>query len=173
MRQQEGTTVSSATGTEVDVRAMARMDISALAPAAYKALLALDRRVHDGPLPPALVELVKLLASQINGCAYCVDAHSHDAKSGGESDERLSAVAAWAEGPFFSATERAAFALTESMSRLSEGGPRVSDEVWAKAGKQFTDEELAQLVMVITTINSWNRICVTVRMVPESYQGAT
>jgi AhpD family alkylhydroperoxidase len=165
--------VSSATGTAVDVRPMARMDISALAPAAYKALLALDRRVHDGPLPPALVELVKLLASQINGCAYCVDAHSHDAKNGGESDERLSAVAAWAEGPFFSATERAAFALTESMSRLSEGGPRVSDEVWAKAGKQFTDEELAQLVMVITTINSWNRICVTVRMVPESYQGAT
>ena len=161
--------MTSVNGTTLGVRPVARLDIAALAPAAYKALLGLDRKVHDGPLPAALLELVKLRASQINGCAYCVDAHSHDAKQGGEEDRRVYAVAAWAEGPFFSPAERAAFALTESMSRLSEGGTRVPDAVWAKARDNFTDEELAQLVIVITTINSWNRVCVAVRMVPESF----
>ena len=109
------------------------MDIGALAPAAYKAMIALDSRVHAGPLPAELTELVKLRASQINGCAYCVDSHSADAAKAGTPPARLAAVGAWEEGPFFSPAERAAFALTESMTRLSEGSPRVPDEVWADA----------------------------------------
>lgn len=151
------------------VGTQARMDVEALAPAAHKALVALDTRTTQGPLPTALLDLVKLRASQVNGCAYCVDSHSRDALDGGESTARVHAVAAWDEGPFFDPDERAAFALTESMTRLSEGAPRVPDAVWAAAREHFTDEELAQLIMVITTVNAWNRVCVTVRMVPESY----
>ncbi|TDC52802.1 carboxymuconolactone decarboxylase family protein [Jiangella ureilytica] len=150
---------------------MTRMDIAALAPAAYKALVTLDSRAHRGALPAGLLDLVKLRVSQVNGCAYCVDSHSHDAVKGGETPARLYAVAAWDEGPFFSPAERAAFALAESMTRLSEGAPRVPDEVWAEVRQHFGDEDLAQLVMVVTTINAWNRVCVTVRMVPESFAG--
>jgi AhpD family alkylhydroperoxidase len=162
--------MQSSTADITDPRTEARMDISSLAPAAYRALSALDSRANSGPLPAALIDLVKLRASQINGCAYCVDLHSHDARKGGEADERVFAVAAWEEGPFFTAAERSAFALTESMCRLSEGGTRVADEVWAAATEHFTAEQLAQLVMVITTINAWNLVCVTVRMIPESYR---
>ncbi|MBB5791799.1 carboxymuconolactone decarboxylase family protein [Jiangella mangrovi] len=150
---------------------MTRMDIATLAPAAYRALTALDSRAHQGALPAGLLDLVKLRVSQINGCAYCVDSHSHDLVKGGESPARVYAVAAWDEGPYFSPAERAAFALAESMTRLSEGAPRVPDEVWEQARRHFGDEDLAQLVMVITTINAWNRVCVTVRMVPESFAG--
>jgi AhpD family alkylhydroperoxidase len=147
----------------------ARMDVAALAPAAYKAVINLDRAAHQGPLASSLMELVKLRASQINGCAYCVDSHSFDAREAGVSDERLFAVAVWQETPFFSEEERAALALTEAMTRLSEGGDRVPDEVWAQAGKQFDEKALAALVMLITTINAWNRIGVSTRMVPRSY----
>jgi AhpD family alkylhydroperoxidase len=147
----------------------ARMDVAALAPAAYKAMINLDRAAHQGPLASSLMELVKLRASQINGCAYCVDSHSFDAREAGVSDERLFAVAVWQETPFFSEEERAALALTEAMTRLSEGGDRVPDEVWAQAGKQFDEKALAALVMLITTINAWNRIGVSTRMVPRSY----
>jgi AhpD family alkylhydroperoxidase len=150
----------------------ARMDLSALAPAAYKAMIALDSRVHAGPLPAELTELVKLRASQINGCAYCVDSHSADAAKAGTSPARLAAVGAWEEGPFFTPAERAAFALTESMTRLSAGSPRVPDDVWADAAEHFGDEELAQLVMLLATINAWNRIAVGTRMVPESWSEA-
>src|SRR6185312_17514050 len=142
----------------------ARIDIAALAPAAYKAMIALDTRAHAGPLPAELTELVKLRASQINGCAYCVDAHSADAAKAGASPARIAAVAAWDEGPFFTPAERAALELTESMTRLSEGSPRVPDLVWDNAARHFDDETLAQLVMLIATINAWNRIGVGTRM---------
>ena len=147
----------------------ARMDLATLAPAAYKAMIALDSRVHAGPLPAELTELVKLRASQINGCAYCVDGHSADAAKAGASPARIAAVAAWEEGPFFTPAERAALALTESMTRLSEGSPRVPDQVWDRAARHFDQETLAQLVMLIATINAWNRIGVGTRMVPESW----
>ncbi|MFL6101128.1 MAG: carboxymuconolactone decarboxylase family protein [Actinomycetales bacterium] len=148
----------------------ARIDIAALAPAAYKAMIALDSRAHAGPLPAELTELVKLRASQINGCAYCVDAHSADAAKAGASPARVAAVAAWEEGPFFTPAERAALDLTESMTRLSEGAPRVPDEVWSSAAEHYGPEEMAQLVMLLATINAWNRIGVGTRMVPDSYQ---
>jgi AhpD family alkylhydroperoxidase len=148
----------------------ARMDLAAKAPAAYKAMLVLDRAAHQTALPKPLLELVKLRASQINGCVYCVDMHGADAKAGGETDARLFAVAVWRDAPFFTEAERAAFALTEAMTRLSGTDDRVPDEVWKEAAGHFADDLLAQLVMVIVTINAWNRICVTTRMVPESFQ---
>jgi AhpD family alkylhydroperoxidase len=149
----------------------ARMDLTITASAAYKAMVALDTRAHQGPLPVGLLDLVKLRASQINGCAYCVDLHSSDLRKSGESESRIAGVAAWQEGPFFTDEERAALALTETMTRLSEGGDRVPDDVWEAAHKRFGDDGLGQLVMVVATINAWNRICVSTRMVPESYDG--
>jgi AhpD family alkylhydroperoxidase len=146
------------------------MDIGALAPAAYKAMAGLDAFVRHSALPKPLLDLIRLRASQINGCAYCVDLHSSDLKADGEPDARVFAVAAWQEGPFFTEQERAALALTESMTRLSEGGDRVPDDVWAQAVKQFDETDLAALVTAIATINAWNRFGVATRMVPESYQ---
>ena len=148
----------------------ARMDVGALAPGAYKAMAGLDAFVRHSALPKPLLELVRLRASQINGCAYCVDLHSSDLKTDGESDARVFAVAAWQEGPFFTEQERAALALTESMTRLSEGGDRVPDDVWAQAVKHFDETDLAALVTAIATINAWNRFGVATRMVPESYE---
>jgi AhpD family alkylhydroperoxidase len=148
----------------------ARMDIGAIAPAAYKAMAGLDAYVRHSALPKTLLDIVRLRASQINGCAYCVDSHSTDLKAAGESDARVFAVAAWQEGPFFTERERAALALTESMTRLSEGGARVPDDVWAHAVKHFDEDDLAALVTAIATINAWNRFGVATRLVPESYQ---
>jgi AhpD family alkylhydroperoxidase len=149
-----------------------RIDVEKLAPAAYQAMIEMERALRSGPLPKPLWELVKLRASQINGCAYCVDSHSFAARAGGESDERLFAVAVWREAPFFTEAERAALALTESATRLSEGGDRVPDEVWDQAARHFDEENLAALVMAIATINAWNRIGVGTRMVPESARPA-
>ncbi|MBO3752043.1 carboxymuconolactone decarboxylase family protein [Streptosporangiaceae bacterium NEAU-GS5] len=146
-----------------------RIDISAVFPAAYKALIALDKQTAHGPLEKPLMELIRLRASQINGCAYCVDMHAADAKAGGESDNRLYAVAVWQEGPFFTDRERAALALTEAATRLSDGHG-VPDEVWEEAARHFNEEELAAVVMAITTINAWNRIGVTAQLTPESYK---
>lgn len=157
--------------TTATITPTARIDVAALAPAAYKAMIALDTRAHAGPLPAELTELVKLRASQINGCAYCVDTHSADAAKAGASAGRIAAVAAWDEGPFFTPAERAALELTESMTRLSEGAPRVPDHVWSAAAEHYDPEELAQLVMLLAIINAWNRIGVGTRMVPDSYQG--
>jgi len=147
----------------------ARMDLAAVAPAAYKAMIAFDSRSLQGPLPTTLLDLVKLRVSQINGCAYCVDSHSTDLRAAGESEGRIAGVAAWQEGPWFTADERAAFALAETMTRLSEGGDRVPQDVWDVAHKAFGDDGVGQLVMVVTTINAWNRISVATRMVPPSY----
>jgi AhpD family alkylhydroperoxidase len=161
--------MTTTTNTTEVTDVQARIDVGGLAPAAYKAMIALDSRAHSGPLPADLLELVKLRASQVNGCAYCVDSHSIDAAKAGVSPVRIAAVGAWEEGPFFSPAERAAFALTESVTRLSEGSPRVPAEVWDAAAEHYSDEAMAQLVMLIATINAWNRIAVASRMVPESY----
>ncbi len=149
----------------------ARMNLAALEPAAYEAMRGLEKYLHNSTLPKPLLELVKLRASQINGCAFCVDMHAADAKKGGETDERLYAVAVWQEAPFFTEEERAALALTEAATRLSEGGDRVPDEVWDQAAKHFDEHTLAQLVVAIATINAWNRIAVATRRVPRSYKG--
>ncbi|MGP3917408.1 carboxymuconolactone decarboxylase family protein [Nonomuraea sp. 10N515B] len=145
-----------------------RMDLGSLAGEAYKAMAGLDRFVAASTLAKPLLELVRLRASQINGCVYCVDMHSSDAKRAGESDARLHAVAVWREAPFFTSQERAALAFTEAATRLSTAD--VTDEVWEQAAAHFTQQELAALVVAVATINAWNRMGVAARMTPESYK---
>jgi AhpD family alkylhydroperoxidase len=141
-----------------------RLAVDALVPPANKALLALDAATRRVSLEPPLLELVRLRASQINGCAYCVDMHSGDARKGGESERRLYALAVWPETPFFTARERAALALTESVTRLSDGP--VSDTVYAEAAAHFSETELAELIWTIAVINTWNRLGATARPWP-------
>ncbi len=127
---------------------------------AYRAMIHLDLAVE---LDPILRELVKVRASVLNGCAFCVDMHATDARAAGETDRRLAAVAAWHHAPFFTARERAALALTDEMTQLDHG---VSDAVWDEARAHFEPDELGQLVYAITVINAWNRIAVTFQTTP-------
>ena len=148
----------------------ARMNPFEAAPAVMKELLDFGAKLKGNGLEDRLTQLVLIRASQLNGCAYCVDMHSSEAKAQGESDARLHAVAVWREAPFFDERERAALELTEAVTRLSDGHG-VPDDVWQQAAKHFDEHELAQLLMMITTINAWNRISVATRKVPASYQG--
>jgi AhpD family alkylhydroperoxidase len=142
---------------------MARLTIGAVAPGAYQAVLGLENysREHNDPV---LYELIKLRASMINGCAFCVDMHSRDALAAGEDSRRLFGVAAWHDAPFYTERERAALALTDAVTRLGDDG--VPDDVWNAAAKHFTEEELANLLMAITTINVWNRLSISIRSEP-------
>lgn len=126
----------------------------------------MEAYLHGSDLPAATIELVKLRASQINGCGYCVHMHSGDMKKAGESDERLWSVAAWREATVFTPAERAALALTEEATRLADRGEAVPDEVWQQAAEHYDDKRLAALVVAIAMINAWNRIGVTARLVP-------
>ncbi|MEW2146469.1 carboxymuconolactone decarboxylase family protein [Micromonospora vinacea] len=144
---------------------MQRMNPAEVAPQAYKAVMGLEQYVQTN-VDHTVLELVKLRASMINGCAYCVDMHSRDALAGGESSQRLFAVAAWREAPFFDERERTALALTDAVTRLGEHG--VPDEVWDEAAKVWSEKELADLVIAIATINVWNRIGVTMRLEPPA-----
>jgi AhpD family alkylhydroperoxidase len=140
-----------------------RINIAQVAPAAYQAVLGLERYIREN-VDPTVLELVKLRGSILNGCSFCVDMHTREAMAAGESSRRLFAVAAWREAPFFSERERAALALTEAVTRLGEHG--VPDEVWDEAAKVWSERELADLIMAIATINVWNRIAVTSRTAP-------
>jgi AhpD family alkylhydroperoxidase len=140
-----------------------RMDLSKVAPEAYRGVAELERYSRAN-VDPTVLELVKLRASMINGCGFCVDMHSREAQSAGESSRRLFAVAVWRESPFFDRRERAALALTDAVTRLGEQG--VPDEVWEQAGQVWSERELADLVVAIATINVWNRIAVTTRTEP-------
>jgi len=131
-------------------------------PDAMKALQALGEVTKSG-LPEKLLELVHLRASQINGCSACVDMHPQIAKKAGETDQRLFAVAAWRDTPYFSDAERAALALTEALTRISDRADPVPDAVWSAADKQFDEQELAALILAIANINVWNRLNVAVR----------
>ena len=131
-------------------------------PDAMKALQALSETTKKG-LPEKLLELVHLRASQINGCSVCVDMHPKLAKRAGETDERLFCVAAWRDTPYFTEAERAALALTEAVTRLSDREDPVPDAVWNEADKHFDEHELAALVLAIAAINVWNRLNVAVR----------
>ena len=142
-------------------------------PESYRALSALERSTRDADvLPVPIQEIVRLRASQINGCGFCVDMHSHDALEHGESTERLMAVAAWREAPWFTREERAALALTESMTRLADRPDAVPDDVWDEAAAVFDDHALALLVTTVATINAWNRISVATRQIAGSHRGA-
>lgn len=134
-----------------------RIDLKREAPDAYQHLINLGQQVAKD-LDPQLNELVKIRASILNNCAYCVDMHVSDARQQGEHERRLAAVAVWEEAPFFTARERAALALTDAVTLLSKEG--VPDEVWAEAERHFDRPPLASLVFAIIVINSWNRIAV-------------
>ena len=137
----------------------ARMSNVALSvPGAFDALQALAKAADQGGLPPTTAELVHLRASQINGCSVCVQMHARDLKKAGESDERIWAVAAWRDTPFFTDAERAALALTESVTRLSDSADPVPDEVYDEAARHYDEPALASLVLHITMINAWNRL---------------
>lgn len=136
-----------------------RVNIHDSQPAAYQAMFGLEKYLGTVDLPARLVELVRTMASQINGCAYCIQLHSTAARKHGETVERLLALAAWKESPLFSAEECAAFALTDEITRLSANG--VSDEVYGALHEHFSDDQKAQLIMLIAIINAWNRIAVS------------
>jgi AhpD family alkylhydroperoxidase len=140
-----------------------RMNLAEVAPDAYKAVLGLERYARTN-VDHTLYELVKLRASMINGCAYCVDMHSRDALAAGESSARLFGLAAWHDTDFYDPRERAALALTDSVTRLGQDG--VPDDVWDEAAKEFEPKELADLLIAIATINVWNRIAIPTRLPP-------
>lgn len=139
-----------------------------VAPEAYHAMLNLERLVRESGLEAPLLELVRVRASQINGCAYCLDMHSKDARAAGETEQRLYALNAWRETPFYSERERAALAWTEAVTLVNQG--HVPDEVYELARKQFTEKELASLTLAVVTINAWNRLSISFRTVPGTYQ---
>ena len=147
-----------------------RIEFHKVSPAAVNAMLALQNYVNGCGLPHSLLELVKLRASQINGCAYCIDMHTKDARAAGESEQRLYLLSAWREAPFYSDRERAALQWTESLTLLSE--TNVPDEDYAVARAHFSEEELVNLSMAIVAINGWNRLCVGFRRLPGAYQPA-
>ncbi|GAA1555386.1 carboxymuconolactone decarboxylase family protein [Actinomadura kijaniata] len=130
---------------------------------AYKGFLAVEGFLHGGVLPDALLHLLKLRVSQINGCAYCVDMHAHDLRKAGESDERLWSLAAWREAPFYTDEERAALALAEAATRIADNPGGVPDEIWDEAADHFDEKQLAALIAAIANINAWNRINVILR----------
>lgn len=141
-----------------------RLDIAKLAPEVYKAMIALDAAARKG-LEPTLVELVLARASQLNHCAWCLDMHTRDARKVGVTEQKLYLLNAWEEARgMYSDRERAALALTEAVTVLTDGF--VPDEVYSEAAGEFSDVELAQLISVILTINAWNRIAVTTRKAP-------
>ena len=143
-----------------------RVAVGDLAPHMNKAMNALDAASRITQLEAGLLELVRARASQINGCAYCVDTHTRDAVAGGDDPRRLYALPVWRETPFFTGRERAALELTEAMTRLSEAP--VGDETINRAAQHFTEVELAELMWTITVINAWNRLGATARAWPLS-----
>jgi len=132
-------------------------------PEAMQALQALGTSVEKGGVPRRTLELVHLRASQINGCSVCVDGHPRIARKAGETDERLFAVAAWRDAPYFTDAERAALALTEAVTRLSDRADPVPDEIWEEAARHHDEPALAALVLAIANINVWNRLNVATR----------
>jgi AhpD family alkylhydroperoxidase len=151
----------------------ARLDIDAIVPGFYRAMAGLDRaatkELDSAGLDPRLRELVRIRASQLNGCAYCIDMHSKDARAAGETEQRLYALPAWRETPFFTSRERAALAFTESVTLLAS--THVPEADYEAVAKEFGPEEIGALVALIVAINAWNRIGVATRAwEPGSYQ---
>jgi AhpD family alkylhydroperoxidase len=138
-----------------------RLDYRKAFPQALQAMLGLEHAVHESALEPELLELVKMRASQLNGCAYCLDMHSKDARARGESEQRLHVLAAWREAPFYSDRERAALAWCEALTLLPQTG--APDDDYARLREQFAEEEIVALTLAIVAINGWNRFAVGLR----------
>lgn len=146
----------------------ARLNYSEVAPNAIKGMLELEKYVHGSGLERPLYELVKTRASQINGCAYCIDMHTKDARKAGETEQRLYALNAWRETPFYTERERAALAWTEALTLISEND--VPESLYKATREYFNEAEIVALTMAIIAINGWNRLAISFRTVPGSYE---
>jgi AhpD family alkylhydroperoxidase len=142
-----------------------RLDFLRSNPADIKAMMGVEEQISKGSLDAILKELVRLRASQINGCAFCLDMHATDARKAGETERRLATVSAWRETPFFTDRERAALEWTEALTLVAQS--HVPDSVWDAVRPHFDDKELTELTLLVTSINSWNRFSVAFRKMPE------
>ncbi len=140
-------------------------------PGAFQALIALSNSAKKAGVPATTLDLVHLRASQINGCSVCVDMHSRELKQAGEADERIFTVAAWRDAPYFTDAERAALALAEAVTRLSDRTDPVPDDVWADATRHYDEPALAALLISIASVNVWNRLNASTRQVAGSLPG--
>ncbi|MGW4511476.1 carboxymuconolactone decarboxylase family protein [Streptomyces sp. NPDC004393] len=155
--------------------AISRVNLKKITPDVSKAMgslhaAAVSSAAADAKVEPELLELVRIRASQLNGCAFCLDMHTKDARAGGETEQRIYALNAWRETPFFTERERAALALTEAVTFVAEG--QVPDAAYAEAARVFDEAQIAALVWAATVINAYNRIAIATRMVPGAYQPA-
>lgn len=145
-----------------------RLDYSKVLPEGMKFVNALDHYSSNSGLEPALLDLIKLRASQINGCPYCIDMHTKDARTGGETEQRLYGLSVWRETPYYTDRERAALAFTEAVTLIADN--HLPAEIFEQARQQFSDQELVKLMIGIVIINTWNRFAITFGDVPGSYQ---
>ncbi len=145
----------------------ARIDLMHVNPGVIQAMLGLERQVRQAGLEQTLLDLVRMRASQINGCAHCLDMHSKDARANGEAEQRLYGLEAWRETPYYSPRERAALEWTEALTLVADTG--VPDDVYARVRDQFSEDELVHLSLAIVSINGWNRLNVAARTVPGTY----
>ncbi len=146
----------------------ARIDLTKVAPGAYRAMLGLEKYIHECGLETSLLNLVKMRASQINGCAFCLDMHSKDARAAGETEQRLYLLNAWREAPFYSERERAALAWTEALTLIADR--HVPDEVYDEVRQHFSEEELVNLSLAVVAINGWNRLLISFRSEVGGYR---
>ncbi|HTS37859.1 MAG TPA: carboxymuconolactone decarboxylase family protein [Candidatus Solibacter sp.] len=145
-----------------------RFNYVKIAPGIYHAMLGLEHYLHECGLEEPLINLVCMRASQINGCAYCLDMHSKDLRAGGETEQRIYTLEAWRECPFYTERERAALEWTEALTLITDG--HVSDEVYEHVHEHFNDKELADLTLAVVSINGWNRLNIAARTVPGDYK---
>jgi AhpD family alkylhydroperoxidase len=162
-----GTIADSSQWVEANNIMNARFDLMHGTPGIIHAMLGLERQVQKAGLDGKLLDLVRMRASQINGCAYCLDMHSKDARANGETEQRLYSLEAWRETPYYSARERAALEWTEALTLVSER--HVPDEVYERVREQFSEDELVHLTLAIVSINGWNRLNVAARTMPGDY----
>ena len=145
-----------------------RIKYAQAAPEGYRAMAGLQRYVTNSGLEHSLLELIKIRASQINGCAYCIDMHTKDARAQGETEQRIYALSAWRETPFYTGRERAALEWTEAVTLIGES--HIPDELYQSVGQYFTEKELVDLTLAVIVINGWNRLAISFRSLPGSYQ---
>src|SRR3989440_2499203 len=145
-----------------------RIEYMEIAPDAMKAMYGLEKYLAACGLEPSLIDLIKLRASQINGCAYCIDMHTKDARARGESEQRLYALDAWRETPFYTERERAALAWTEAVTLITD--EHVPDAVYEEVRQHLSEEELVNMTLAVVAINGWNRFAISFRTVPGTYQ---
>ncbi|KAA6447183.1 carboxymuconolactone decarboxylase family protein [Bacillus swezeyi] len=135
-------------------------------PTGYAGMFALEKAQASSSIDPVLKELIKIRASQMNGCVFCLNMHTKDARQNGETEQRIYALSAWREAPFYTEKERAVLALTEAVTRIADAG--LPDDVYNEARAHFSEAETAELIMLVVTINAWNRIAVATRKIPEN-----